>query len=63
MSVFRAQSSSSSFSSWILVLAATAASRRGLNTAALGFSGTEIVSLDVSPTVSLSHALSSRYKC
>ena len=63
MSVFRAQLSSSSFSSWILVLAATAASRRGLNTAALGFSGTEIVSLDVSRTVSLSQAISRGYKC
>ena len=63
MSVFRTQSSSSSFSSWILVLAATAASPRGLNTAALGFSGTEIVSLAVSRTVSLSQAMSSGYKC
>ena len=63
MSVFRAQSSSSSFSSWILVIAATAASRHGLNTAVLGFSSTEIVSLDVSRTVSLSQAISSGYKC
>ena len=63
MSVFRAQSSSSSFSSWILVLATTAASLRGLNTAALGFSGTEIVSSHVSRTVFLSQAISSGYKC